>query len=73
MAVSILDLVLGLMLLFSWFIPLVGALMLLSLLGYSLLLGLAEPTLWLEPLGGLLKNIVLFPALLIMLALQRIR
>jgi uncharacterized protein YbjT (DUF2867 family) len=73
MAVSILDLVLGVLLVFSWCIPWVGMLMLVSLLAYSLVLGLAEPALWLEPLGGLLKNLALLPAVLIMLVLQRIR
>jgi uncharacterized protein YbjT (DUF2867 family) len=73
MTVSVLDLVLGVLLLFAWCVSWVGVLMFLSLLAYSLLLGLATPALWLEPLGGLLKNLALIPAVLIMLVLQRIR
>ncbi|MBD8526765.1 DoxX-like family protein [Pseudomarimonas arenosa] len=40
-------------------------LMLASTLGYTLLLGLAAPALWLDPFGALLKNLPLVPALLI--------
>lgn len=39
------------------------ALMGVSVLGYTLLLGALLPALWLDPLGGLSKNLVVLPAL----------
>ena len=36
--------------------------MLLLLLAYTLVLGIAVPALWWDPLGGLAKNLVLLPA-----------
>jgi len=43
--------------------------MCISLLAYTLVLGIGIPSLWIEPFGGLLKNIVLFPAVLALLAM----
>jgi DoxX-like protein len=62
------DALLGLLLLFGWRLQLVGALMLVSLLAYTVFVGVEIPALWLEPLGGLLKNLVLIPAVLLMMA-----
>jgi len=70
---SILDLVLGLMLLLGFYKKIAASLMLLSVLAYTLLIGFALPELWLEPYGGLLKNIPLIPALLIFLAMDEVR
>lgn len=42
--------------------PVIG-LMMLSVLAYSLMLGVALPGLWLDPWGGLAKNLVVLPAL----------
>ena len=50
-------------------IELVGVLMLISLLGYTAFIGLAMPAQWLEPFGGLLKNLALMPAVLVLMAL----
>ena len=47
--------------------------MLVSVLAYTLVFGIALPNLWLDPLGGLLKNLAVIPALLVMLAIERIR
>ncbi|WDS35732.1 SDR family oxidoreductase [Pseudoxanthomonas sp.] len=41
--------------------------------GYTLAFGLAVPALWLEPLGGLLKNLVLLPALAVLWVLAERR
>ena len=68
-----LDLLLGICLLLGLWVPVVGILMLVSVLAYTLIFGIALPGLWLDPLGGLLKNLVVIPALLVMLAIERIR
>ncbi|WP_370156246.1 SDR family oxidoreductase [Ferrovibrio sp.] len=55
---SLLDVALGLGLLLRW--PGAGRLTLLQLavvLGYTVVLGIAQPALWLEPYGPLLKNL----------------
>ncbi len=72
-SVSALDLLLGLCLLLGLWVQLAGVLMLVSVLAYTLILGIALPELWLDPLGGLLKNLAVIPALLVMLAIERIR
>ncbi|MDV3238991.1 MAG: SDR family oxidoreductase [Gammaproteobacteria bacterium] len=71
--VSALDCLLGVMLLIGWQVPLAGILMLISLLAYTLVIGSALPSAWLEPFGGLLKNLPLIPAVLVMLVLHRRR
>ena len=62
------DALLGLLLLFGWRLQLVGALMLASLFAYTVFVGVEMPALWLEPFGGLLKNLALIPAVLLMMA-----
>ncbi|MFT0212557.1 SDR family oxidoreductase [Pseudomonas sp. F1_0610] len=42
-----------------WAIGLMGA----SVIGYSIVLGITAPLLWLDPLAGLAKNLVLIPAI----------
>lgn len=39
-------------------------------LGYTLIFGVLAPALWLDPLGGLAKNLVVLPALLVLLVLS---
>jgi len=56
LATSALDIGLGLGLLVRWRPRAILALMLASVLAYSVLLGIFAPALWLDPLGGLLKN-----------------
>ncbi len=72
-AASVVDLMLGGLLLFRWAVVPVGLAMLAVLLIYTLGLGLTAPALWFEPMGGLLKNLALFPALLAMLVMERTR
>jgi uncharacterized protein YbjT (DUF2867 family) len=66
---SAVDLVLGVFLLFGWKVPLMGVLMLICLLTYTVFIGIALPSMWLEPFGGLLKNLGLMPAVLVMMAI----
>ena len=67
-AASSVDLLLGGSLLLGKCITPVGLLMLISLLSYTLFIGTAMPAMWLEPFGGLLKNLALIPAVLMMMA-----
>lgn len=67
------DIALGLLLLLGWRPVLTGALMLLAVLAYTVFIGVVLPSSWMDPLGGLLKNIVLVPALLAMMALAERR
>jgi len=62
------DLLLGVLCLLRWRPRLVLTLMLLMLLGYTLGIGAIWPAHWLDPLGGLLKNLPLIAALAILLA-----
>ncbi|MEO5830744.1 MAG: SDR family oxidoreductase [Rhodanobacter sp.] len=62
------DLVLGMLCLLRWRPRLVFTLMLSMLLGYTLVIGIGWPCHWLDPLGGLLKNLPLVLALLVLLA-----
>lgn len=65
---SAVDLTLGVLLLIGWKMSATGLLMFISLLAYTLFVGIALPSMWLEPFGGLLKNIALLPAVLVMMA-----
>ncbi|BCT92092.1 oxidoreductase [Lysobacter helvus] len=58
-----LDLILAAWLAIGWRPRLALGLMGLSVLAYTLVFGIALPALWLEPLGGLAKNLVVLPAL----------
>jgi hypothetical protein len=61
---AVFDLVLGLLLLASWKKRhVVVAAMALLVLAYTAILGAAVPSLWLDPLGGMAKNLVVLPAL----------
>ena len=64
-ATATLNLVLGLSLALGWRPRLVIALMGLSVIAYTATLGTLIPDLWLEPLGGMAKNLVVLPALAI--------
>jgi hypothetical protein len=65
---SVVDFLLGGLLLLGKCITPVGLLMLISLLSYTSFIGTAMPATWLEPFGGLLKNLALIPAVLMMMA-----
>lgn len=62
-ATAALDLVLALWLLAGWRPRLCVGLMLLSVLGYTVAFGALLPAQWLDPLGGLAKNLLILPAL----------
>lgn len=64
------DLVLGLLCLLRWRPPLVLWSMLLMLAGYTIGIGLLWPLHWLDPFGGLAKNLPLAAALLVLLATE---
>lgn len=61
------DLLLGVLCLLRWRPRLILTLMLLMLLGYTLGIGILWPSHWLDPFGGLLKNLPLIAALAILL------
>jgi uncharacterized protein YbjT (DUF2867 family) len=62
------DLLLGVLCLLRWRPRLVLSLMLLMVLGYTVGIGILWPLHWLDPLGGLLKNLPLLLVLPILLA-----
>jgi uncharacterized protein YbjT (DUF2867 family) len=72
-AASLVDFVLGILALIDWRSELVAALMCVSLVIYSVFVGTTFPSAWLEPFGGLLKNLPLIPATLVMAVLSRRR
>lgn len=65
-ASSVLDLVLALWLASGWRPRVAVGLMGISVVAYTLGLGGVLPTLWLDPLGGLAKNLVVLPALAVL-------
>lgn len=67
------DLLLGALCLLRWRPRLVLGLMLAMLLGYTFAIGIAWPLHWLDPFGGLLKNLPLIAALALLLATEQRR
>jgi uncharacterized protein YbjT (DUF2867 family) len=72
-ATSVLDLVLGAWLLMGWRVRVAALLALVSTVAYTVLLGVLAPGLWLDLTGGLVKNLALAPALLVLLVLTERR
>ena len=70
LAASTADLLLGGLLLCGVRVRAVEKAMFAMLLGYTLTIGIFAPPHWLDPFGGLLKNIVLLAALAVLLALE---
>ena len=60
---SAIDAVLGAMLLSNWRARLAADLLLALVLGYTLVLGMGLPALWLDPWGALAKNLTILPAI----------
>lgn len=58
------DAAIGAMLLGNWRARLAGNLLLALVLGYTVVLGIGLPGLWLDPWGALAKNLALIPAIL---------
>jgi uncharacterized protein YbjT (DUF2867 family) len=69
-ATATLNLVLAIWLASAWRPRLAIALMGVSVLVYTAVLGALIPALWLEPLGGLAKNLVVLPALAVAWVLE---
>ena len=70
---SLLDAVLGAMLIGNWHARAAGRALLLLVLGYTAVLGWMLPGLWLDPWGALAKNLVVIPATLVWLVLANRR
>lgn len=68
-----LDIAIGLALLLSWRPALVTSVQITTVLSYTLALSIAVPTLWSDPFGPLLKNLVFLIAVLIHAAIERDR
>ena len=67
---SLIDIAIGIGLLMRFRPNLMAAAQIFVVLGYTLVLSLAEPALWLEPLGPLLKNLPILAAALALAALE---
>ncbi|RDS84298.1 SDR family oxidoreductase [Dyella psychrodurans] len=67
------DLLLGTLCILRWHSTFVLSLMLAMLLGYTIGIGVLWPTHWLDPFGGLLKNLPLIFALTILIATEERR
>jgi uncharacterized protein YbjT (DUF2867 family) len=70
LASSAADLLLGALLLTGWRMRSVLALMLAMVVGYTAVIGIAAPAHWLDPFGGLLKNLVVAAVLISLLLLE---
>lgn len=70
---SVADLILGILALIAWRPEVVATLMCISLVIYTAFIGVVFPSVWLEPFGGLLKNLPLIPSVLVMGVLSRRR
>jgi uncharacterized protein YbjT (DUF2867 family) len=66
---SLLDALLGAMLIGNWHARAAGRALLLLVLGYTVVLGWMLPGLWLDPWGALAKNLVVIPAAVVWLVL----
>jgi len=69
-ATSLLDFVLGALLAFGVRVRMVLTLMLLMVLGYTLVISVLAPSHWLDPFGGVLKNILIAAVLGALLFLE---
>lgn len=67
------DLILGLWLLLGFRLRTAIVSMMALVMVYTLVFGIALPTLWLDPLGGLAKNLVILPALAVLWVLSERR
>ncbi|WP_316355328.1 SDR family oxidoreductase [Candidatus Trichorickettsia mobilis] len=67
----LLDVILGALLIFKQRITLVVLIQISTIVGYTFILTLLEPVLWLEPLGSLTKNIPIILLACVLLAIER--
>ena len=70
---ALIDVILGGLLLIRWRVLLVGCLQLLVTAGYLTWLTIADPGLWMHPLGPLIKTLPLMVATLVMMAVEEER
>ncbi|MEK8090702.1 NAD(P)H-binding protein [Thermithiobacillus plumbiphilus] len=68
---ALLDLVLGLALLFRYHLQGIALLQILVMLTFSVIIAIALPEFWLHPYGPLLKNLPMITATLVMMALEK--
>ncbi len=69
----LLDMAIGLALLLRWRPGLLAGIQVAVVTGYTLVLTLAVPALWIDPFGPLLKNLIFIIAALILAAIERDR
>jgi uncharacterized protein YbjT (DUF2867 family) len=72
-AACLLDIVIGSAILFRWRPGLLAAIQFIVVLAYTIALSLAQPDLWLDPFGPLLKNLPILVAILLSAGLERER
>jgi uncharacterized protein YbjT (DUF2867 family) len=70
---SAVDLAIGLALLVRWRPRWLGMVQLVIVAGYTAVLGVAAPTLWLDPFGALLKNLPILTAIMVWMAVEEER
>ncbi len=72
-AACLLDFAIALLVLARWRPGALAAFQVVLVLGYTVALTAIQPSLWLDPFGALLKNVVIVPAILALAALERER
>lgn len=70
---SLVDIIIGSAVLFRWRPGLLGVIQFAVVLAYTIVLSVAHPALWLDPLGPLLKNLPILAAILLHAGLERDR
>jgi hypothetical protein len=72
-AACLLDIVLGVAVLLRWWRGTLAIIQLTIVGAYSIALTIVQPSLWLEPLGPLLKNLPFVAAVLVLAAIEQDR
>jgi uncharacterized protein YbjT (DUF2867 family) len=70
---SLMDIIIGSAVVFRWRPGLLAAIQLVVVLAYTSVLSVAQPGLWLDPFGPLLKNLPILAAILLYAGLERER
>lgn len=70
---SLMDIIIGSAVVFRWRPGLLAAIQLVAVLAYTSVLSVAQPGLWLDPFGPLLKNVPILAAILLYAGLERER
>jgi nucleoside-diphosphate-sugar epimerase len=66
---TLLDMLLGLLTLIKWHIKWVGALQIVLIIAYTLIISIFIPQYWLDPFGAIVKNLPLLVSTLVMMAM----